>query len=166
MSAVSVNVDARQTTAEFDAMLAIIDNPSKVLRQSGQALLGLVRDCFVTETDPWGVPWAPHSPVTLAGRQRRGNTSTQKLIDSGVMYGSLTTYVSGVELVLEVDTVYAPVQQFGNDANRMYGGPEAPIPARPFLPVRSEGAEPEMPADWWPPILQPFDDAFLKAITE
>lgn len=133
---------------------------SRVLEQ-------LVRNTFRGESDPWGKPWPPHSPVTLEARRREGQASLQRLIDSGALYESIRrdSGIGSAEVSAGAGLEYAEPQQFGNPDNLAWGGPSAPIPARPFFPLRSPSDdEPDMPDDWLVAILEPLQAGLAEAV--
>lgn len=133
---------------------AALDNPEPVMRAIAQLLESEVRQNFETETDPWGTPWLPLSEATLKlkakggigavgvkldGAQLAGN---KILRDSGALAGGIVPTHTRRRATVKASgpaTSYAAAQQFGNPENKMPKGQLAPLPARPFLPIRPDG---------------------------
>jgi phage gpG-like protein len=69
-----------------------------------------------------GVPTVPLAAATITGRQRRGNTSTRPLIDTGAMRDSITAIFAGDRAEVGTDAVQSAALNFGYKQ----------IPARPF----------------------------------
>ena len=125
--------------------LASMD-PQRSLPVIGETLVDKVREGFAQERDPYGTPWKPLSPVTIA--MRRGSGGARILQDSRRLYNSISAQVRGNGVAIGTNVIYAATQQFGRASNRMFGRASAPIPARPFLPWKNANAAPELPKDW------------------
>ncbi len=104
-----------------------------------------VRLAFHDQRDPWGSPWAPLSPVTLAKRRGAG-AGAAILRDTGQLFASLAAAVTAdaAEIRLGFADRPATIHQFGGMAGRAR---KVRIPARPMLPVR-DGGQVDMPPDW------------------
>jgi len=133
--------------------------------QGALKLEQLIRNTFRNESDPWGLPWPKLRSATIDNRRRRGNFGVKPLVDSEKMYDSIRTSQSATEVYVSVD--YAPsfpkVHQFGNPENHAWGGPLAPVPARPFFPLRDENTL-DVPDAWLNEIYQPMNKALAQAI--
>jgi len=144
-----------------------------VLKPVGEAIVEHVLQSFVKEQDPWGVPWAPLSGVTVALRMKRLGISiwrTKKtkrngkarrrvgltakasralpgqatgfkiLFNVGHLRNSIVSQVTGRRVRVSAGgpaSKYARAQQYGNPRNKLFGKHLAPIPARPYLPIRN-----------------------------
>jgi phage virion morphogenesis protein len=136
MVAVSIRVDVKGGS-DADAWSQALSDPSPALAAVGEVLREDVEQRFQSQTDPWGAAWAPHSPVTIALRAARGRAG-RILLDTRVLANSVFARVeSARRVVVGIAAPYARVHQFGNPANRLFGGPRAPIPPRPMLPLRN-----------------------------
>lgn len=126
-----------------------------------------VRDTFRDATDPWGTAWEPLKPSTLAGRARRGNSAVSPLLDTGAMFGALQrdSTSTGFELSIARDGSFPAVHQFGNPNNLAWGRVPAPIPARPFFPIREDGADVDFPESWFEDMLAPFERMFEEMLS-
>lgn len=110
----------------------------------------LIRNTFGKQTDPWGTPWAELKESTLQGRKRKGRNSLAKLVDTKLLFRSLNRAVdSDNEGRIWIGREDRPVlpHLLGNPDNRAWGGPIAPIPARPMMPIRPDGHV-EIPVKW------------------
>lgn len=152
MSGVSVTLDDREVQQALGNLLRRLANPRPALESIGAAVVADTDLAFRGQSDPWGQPWTPLSAVTQARRrQGPGTGSNQILRDSGMLANSINYQVSDdaviVGTLVGTGRQYAAVHQFGNPANRMFNTPSghpAPIPARPFLPIR--GNQVDLPA--------------------
>lgn len=148
--AVSIEFDDEAARAGLARLAGGMHDMSKPMGVIARTLEQLTRQSFRDEADPWGTPWAGHSPVTLRMRRARGQASVQRLLDSGAMYSTIRGEHSQTDASVSVGGTGgapAPVHQFGNPSNRMFGRGLAPIPARPFLPIRPAG-DADLPASW------------------
>lgn len=157
----TVTKDDERAQALLARLSAIVASPRSALTGSAQALRRLVQDTFRDERDPWGRAWTRHAFATQVARDRT-NASSQILIDSGAMYGTIDATADDSSVSVSVGTEYASYQQFGNPSHRAWGGPVSPLPARPFLPERAPGVV-DIPAPWWYEILFPIEAAIDRA---
>lgn len=126
------------------------------VREISQLLESEVLETFRTATDPDGRPWAQLSATTLKLRERGGlfgrgpggrtqSLRAKPLQDRGQLRGGIVAQPTDRTARVAITgpaSVYGPVQQFGNQANRLpnrSGGRRAPIPARRFLPLDENG---------------------------
>lgn len=135
MTTVTVTVDDAAVMAMFARIQRAATDMTPAMDAIGNAMANLVRLRFNDSADPWGTPWAPLKPTTIA-RRRKG--SSVPLRDTGNLMASVQ-YKAGADSVsINVGRADRPaaVHQFGNPNNRFFGRALAPIPARPFLPIR------------------------------
>jgi phage virion morphogenesis protein len=135
---IRIDVDNAEVVRSLQTLLATVRSPQKALRKVGFALTELVADSFNQGKDPWGTPWEPLSALTVSRRRRQ---SAEPLRDIGLLRASVEAQVSDDSVTVSVGRTDRPAQvhQFGNPRNRFYNTPRgnpAPIPARPFLPIR------------------------------
>lgn len=145
MTAFTIDFDADDAQRRLGEMLRAAADPADALDAIGFDISQRVDLTFGAQQDPWNRAWAPLSPVTLALR-RKGGKGAQILRDTGRLGDSITHNVVGDEVRVGSNVQYARAQQLGNPANKMFGKGSAPIPARPFLPIRDGRAE--LPPDW------------------
>lgn len=156
-----------------------------------EQLLSLVQERFKAQSDPWGSAWRPLSETSLellargglkarVKAARRGSAPTRYamrgsppsgglggrrlLQDTGRLLGSLHR-PEGTSKVL-TGVVYAAVHQFGNPDNRLPNtarGRPAPIPARPFFPMRKGGGV-DLPAAWRDALLDAAVDVVRRVM--
>lgn len=134
---------------------------AKIMRRVGDIAEQLTRERFRTETAPSGTAWAPHRKTTIERRERKGSASRALLIDTGALYGSIKSEHSEFDATVSIGGagIFANVQQDGNDSNRMFGGPLAPIPARPFVPKSDN-----LPPAYLDALVVPVHEAIREAI--
>lgn len=95
---------------------------------------------FDSGTDPYGRPWAPLSPRTLA----KGRTPPP-LTDTGAMRDAITVTGDGYSVAIYSPDEKSSWHQEGD------GAPGQDLPARPFLP------ESELPDTWVADMQQSID---------
>lgn len=160
----SITVDDRAAQAMFDRVLMVGRHPAS--KAVADQLYMLARKTFYyDQTDPWGRPWPPHSPLTLKARKKRGNVSHQKLLDSGRLWASVRSDHTDTEAIITagqgIGDPRATVNQFGTStAGRSRA---VRIPARPFFPLRA-AADADIPQRWWPVLVAPIQKALEEAV--
>lgn len=124
----------------------------------------LIQATFEEQRDPWGRPWQELNTSTVDIRTRRGNASTEILLDSYNLYNSIEAQSTDEYGEVQFDGTddYAWVQQFGNPVNKIFGGPVAPIPARPFLPLTGSSQRLSLPDKWVQSLTAPLEDSLRK----
>jgi phage gpG-like protein len=106
------------------------------VRIAAESMLAETVLCFRMQRDPYGTPWKPLKPATIAARRkgtRKGARSkgAQILVDTGILRNSLNSRILGPRrFAIGSPMKYAAAHQEGT----------ATIPARPFLPSKG-----------WPP---------------
>ena len=147
-AALRVELDDADLRAALARLAAWARDLTPVFEQLGQVVVTRADLSFRGQASPWGTAWAALSPVTLA-RRRQGpgeGPGAAILRDSGRLAGSIHAEPSADEVWVGTDeTVYAATHQFGRPDNRLFGRARAPIPARPFLPLR--GGAVDLPAE-------------------
>ncbi len=96
-----------------------------------------------------GRAYKPLTPTTVFLEKKPANTALQS--KSG--YGRITVLrvTNGFNATIDVSIPYAPIHQFGNPNNKLFGVIKAPIAARPYLPIKKDGT---------------FTEKFMKRIEE
>lgn len=116
-----------------DRVADLAEVPSRAAKKVSAKLAEFIDLEFTDGRDPYGDPWAPLSPVTIAmGRTPPPLTDT-KAMRKGVRVRPM----QGAGVAITVDASYAPPHQTG------WSGPQNSGPARPILPDRDV-----MPPDW------------------
>lgn len=135
MTTITFSVDDDAVMATFARLQRAATDMTPAMDAIGNAMANLVRGRFSDGADPWGAPWAPLKPTTIA---RRRNGSSTPLRDTGKLRASVQYQAGADSVSINVgrDDSPAAVHQFGNPSNRFFGRAAAPIPARPFLPIR------------------------------
>lgn len=163
---IRITVDDEGAQRTLAAVIRRAGDLSEPMRESADVLEQRIRQTFRDAADPWGMPWAPLSDVTLKQRARRGNTRQSILLDRGYMYASLRRESNGDSATVSMggpDT-FPAVHQFGSPDNRAWGGAMAPIPARPMFPIRESGAD--LPQAWADEVIAPIAEAMEAAADE
>ena len=137
------------TVALTVSTAGVVEQVMERIRRGNPAVMEQIATMMADEAErsiaagvsPWGEAHPPLSPTTLRLREKGFG------LPSGALAKSMRTTASGDEamaLVTGEASLYAGVRQFGNPANRLpntdHGAP-APIPARPFLPIRGGGVD-------------------------
>lgn len=118
---------------------AIETGIGKGLRQAAGVVRDEAQSSLASNADPWGAAFAPLSPVTLRLYATMGDPrgsigpTLRATYDEAGKRGVVRPSGRGQR--------FAFFKQFGSPNNRMFDNENlAPIPARPFLPIRDGGA--------------------------
>jgi phage virion morphogenesis protein len=134
---------------------------SRPLRTVARLMEQEVRNTFRNEADPWGHPWPPHAESTKEARQRRGNTRTSLLVDTGAMYDGIENSSDANSASVTIPPP-AEVHQFGTTtAGRSHN---VTIPPRPMFPERSPGVA-DLPFGYLDRVTAPLVDALEKVFS-
>lgn len=164
----TVTVTDASAIDAFNRLIAFGQSPQPALKSIGEKMLELTKARFVSGTDPYGVPWAPNSYITLRhALHQSGKNFTKKgeLSKRGRDYLSgkkpligaskslstqLHSTVLGDDLVaVSSPMIYAAPQQFGAKQGQFGRDrhnipiPWGDIPARPFFPELARGGLPD-----------------------
>ncbi len=147
MTQVSISIDTAEVQQTLERLQRRLSDMRPAMNSIGSAVASFTRMRFVRQQDPWGAPWKPLQPSTIAGR-RKG--SSVPLRDTGRLMNSINHALRG-KTAVEVGTrvEYAPTHQYGAKKGaygRTRRGAPIPwgnIPARAFLPLRRSG--PDLP---------------------
>ncbi len=113
--------------------------PSRVAKDASKRIAKLIDDQFNDGVDPYGQPWAPLMPATIAkGRRPPPLTDTRELRD-----GVSVSPRRGSGIAIDIESDYGQFHQLGTD-NML---------ARPILPAGSD-----LPEEW--------DDAIETSLTK
>ncbi len=182
---IHIRVNDANVVDAFNRLIELGERPDGPLRAIGEKLIEFTKTRFEKSEDPYGVPWAPNSDVTLrrllhanAGKNftRKGKLSAKgQAVLSGKkpLIGeskSLSTQFSyrllDYAVTVSSPMIYAGTQQFGAKQGefgrdrRNHPIPWGDIPARPFFPDAERGLPAQL-SDDFAAILQ---DAILNAL--
>ncbi|NVZ11454.1 phage virion morphogenesis protein [Allochromatium humboldtianum] len=145
MTEICIEVDDRALRATLESLLTRVNDMQPVMEDIARALRNHTEDAFQDERSPFGAPWADLSNVTKAIRAKSGHWPGPilQVTGSSGLAGSISSAAGADWASLGVGKEYAATHQFGRADNRFYGGPLAPIPARPFLPIDAAGNLPD-----------------------
>ena len=155
MAGATIHVDLRaeQLRTALAQLRRMGQDPGRLLRPIGVLLVRNTQDRFDAETDPDGNRWAPLSPWYAAVKTGPGILRGAGM--RGGLQGSIVSEVSGSELAIGSNKVYAAIHQFGGTIKpskgkllvfRTAGGQvfgaarSVTIPARPYLGLSSDDA--------------------------
>ena len=124
--------DISQMGQLVERLSDLAEVPSRAAKRVSRDIAELIQEEFDDGEDPYGDPWAPLAPATIAkGRH------APPLTDTGKMRGSLRVApMRGSGVAITIDHPAAP-HQTGWDGTQSKG------PARPILPARGE-----LPPSW------------------
>lgn len=154
---IKLTVRQRRDDGSAEAWAAAVADPKEALDGIAQVLADDIAERFATNTDPWGNPWPPPSPVTIA---LRGGD-----VEADGLPARIFHKVEGTKAIAGLQSAIARVRQFGAPNNRMYGGPSAPIPPRPMLPIRGS-RKVDLPPEMHRKIMDTLRDAIRAAVRE
>lgn len=158
MTAFTVEVKDQQVLDVLAKLTKRMGNLQPALQALGDDMVERTKQRFDSQTAPDGTPWAPLSATTLglfAGglgksyrkkdgslNKRGGQALAGKRIligESGDLSRQIFSKADTSSMTIWASPVYAAMHQFGGitAANSMIPGKS--IPARPFMPVDSDG---------------------------
>lgn len=153
---ISIIVDSRETRDYFRRLTGRMKDMRTPNRRAAKILHSLVLGTFDSQMSPWGVKWKKLRPSTLRWRSRKGYAPGPILRASGWLRASIKRTSGRADFVVSAEASYADVHQEGNPGNRMYGKGRAPVPARPFMPIRRGSVN--LPQPWWDQVLEPYNN--------
>lgn len=154
MTTFTVTVQDREVLDALQALTKRMGNLKPALQAIGDDITERTKRRFETSTGPDGTAWAPNSDATLGIYSLRLGQSHRKkdgslnkrgqarlagkkpLIDTGELRRQIVPFASNSVLTVTATPAYAAIHQFGGQAGR---GLKVKIPARPFLPIKSNG---------------------------
>lgn len=160
MTAFTITVQDQPVQALLQRMADKVQNAQPVLQDIGDNIIERTHRRFETSTGPDGAGWKARSDAAVAALATRIGSQKSKrkkdgtlnaagqsnlqlrklLIDHGMnggLMGSFHAQATADHVTVSNSMKYAAIHQFGGKAGR---GLKVEIPARPFLPVRQDGA--------------------------
>lgn len=150
----TIEVKDEQVQAALRVLVERVGNAKPYLDSLGEDMVERTKHRFETSTGPDGAKWKKNSDATLGILSDRLGKSYRKksgalnskgeakmagkkpLIDTGELRREIVREATADTLMVSATPLYAAIQQFGGQAGRNH---KVTIPARPFLPVRSDG---------------------------
>jgi phage gpG-like protein len=114
--------------------LPTLKNPSPLLRQWAAYLDSIAITAFKSETSPSGQKWAALSPAYQ--KRRKSKFGRKKLKVTGALFDTLAAQVEPTGVRIQSNL---RVGSYSLGAIHQFGAPRRKIPARPFLPLDTEG---------------------------
>lgn len=157
MDSFTITVKDEGVRTALNALAARVNNMPAVLDTIGVGIIERTQRRFETSTGPDGIAWKANSATTLAmlsvsigasksNRKKDGslNAKGSRMLankkpligPTGQLQKQFHSLVVGNTLTVSSPFVYSAIHQFGGKAGR---GLKVTIPARPYLPIRSDG---------------------------
>jgi phage gpG-like protein len=169
MTAFTITVQDEQVRAARKALASRVQNMQPVLQSIGEDIVERAKHRFETSTGPDSAKWQANSAATLMmlaerlvnRRNAKGARSytyskqggllnskglavmgnKKPLIgESGDLRRQIVARADAASVTIGATMKYAAIQQFGGKTGAKSWIPGATIPARPFLPVKSDGS--------------------------
>ncbi|MEQ8511226.1 MAG: phage virion morphogenesis protein [Algiphilus sp.] len=160
-----IEIDVAGAMPGLEALLDRLGGPLPLLQAAAEDARAHVDMNFSAGQNPYGQPWEPLSPVTIANR-RRG--SSVPLRDTGRLANSIEVVASLDSILVGTNVEYAGTHQWGAQQGQ-YGRtrrngpiPWGDVPARKFLP--DEGLPPELEAEVNDTVRSFLDEAMRSAV--
>lgn len=128
-----------EVQAQIDGLKSRLRDMSPVLDVVVADTAALIDDAFNAQASPSGVQWAPRTPASLQIRTRRRGDPGRTLIDTGRLRSSVAVSRGPTTLRFGTNVAYGGVHQLGGSVRVFGRGSPKQVPARPFLPVESQG---------------------------
>jgi len=149
---ISIEVTDTGVQAALKALAQRLTNMQPVMQSIGEDIVSRTKERFNTSTGPDGQRWAPNARATIEafvnskggygkkGINKKGRDlaiGKKPLIgETGDLRRQFHVAATSSSVTIGNSAIYAAIQQFGGQAGR---GKKVTIPARPFLPVKSDG---------------------------
>lgn len=143
-----ISVDNREVLSALGGLQARLSDLQPAMRDIGDDIKAEVDNAFRSGQSPYGEPWAPLSPVTIA---RRRKNSSVPLRDTGRLANSISVFADAHSVTVGTNVEYASTHQFGarrgefGKTRRGNPIPWGSIPARPFMPL--DGLPPSLESE-------------------
>jgi phage virion morphogenesis protein len=153
----TVEFDDEAAARRLAEIVERMDRPIGFYKNVGEYLteVAIPRN-FASESAPDGTPWARLSPLTVARREKAGQTPISILRATSRMAGSITYEATDTHVRIGSPVIQAAVMQFGAAQGAFgrtsRGGPIpwGGIPSRPYLGLSSTDEEAiiDIAMDW------------------
>lgn len=154
---ITVDVQDQGVQDALQALSKRVSNMQPILQAIGEDIMERTKQRFGTSTGPDGLRWQGNSIATIqamlasararkGGVLKNGNLSKKVqtglagkklLVDSGSLARQFHVSANANSVTVGNSMIYAAIHQFGGKAGK---GKKVTIPARPFLPVKSDGS--------------------------
>jgi phage gpG-like protein len=154
---ITVDVQDQGVQDALQALSKRVSNMQPILKAIGEDIMERTKQRFGTSTGPDGLRWQGNSIATIqamlasararkGGVLKNGNLSKKVqtglagkklLVDSGSLARQFHVSANANSVTVGNSMIYAAIHQFGGKAGK---GKKVTIPARPFLPVKSDGS--------------------------
>lgn len=160
---ISISADDRELSAAIRAVADVFGNTRPALTAIGEELVEFTKGRFALSIDPYGTPWLPNKPSTMAaylrrmlgrkartkggGLSKRAQTAAagkKPLIgESRSLSTQIHARIVGDAVEVRSTMAYAALQQFGGKKAQfphLWGN----VPPRPFFPDPRRGLPAEV----------------------
>lgn len=155
---ITIQVQDNGVQDALHALAQRVGNMKPILQAIGEDLMERTKERFGTSTGPDGQRWKPNAVSTIQAMIARssqskgfylkdGKTLSKKaqtslsgkkvLVDTGSLAQQFHVSASANSVTVGNSMKYAAIHQFGGQAGK---GKKTTIPARPFLPIKSDGS--------------------------
>lgn len=138
---VRVEVDDRRLQREMRKLKRKIQKFNEAMEEIAEEVEEAIQMAFAQKKSINNISWKPWSETTEKVHGTRGSLLNRR----GRLKRSIKVSKRDDVVTIEVRNPSAAVHQFGNPFNKAWGRGRAPIPARPYLPLRTlRDLHPEM----------------------
>ncbi|MER2539353.1 MAG: phage virion morphogenesis protein [Azonexus sp.] len=154
---ITVDVQDHGVQDALQALSKRVSNMQPILKAIGEDIKERTKQRFATSTGPDGQRWQGNSIATIqamlaSARARKGSVlkngnlskkvqtglaGKKLLVDTGSLARQFHVSANANSVTVGNSMIYAAIHQFGGKAGK---GKKVTIPARPFLPVKSDGS--------------------------
>lgn len=154
---ITVDVQDHGVQDALQALSKRVSNMQPILQAIGEDIMERTKQRFGTSTGPDGQRWQGNALATVQAllareRARKGGvlkngnlskkvqtglTGKKLLVDTGSLARQFHVSANANSVTVGNSMIYAAIHQFGGKAGK---GKKVTIPARPFLPVKSDGS--------------------------
>lgn len=130
---VTVQIDDRKLKRELRKLQKKLDKFNEALQLIADEIEEAIDIAFAQKKTIDNKGWKPWSETTEKVWGTRGSLLNR----TGRLKSSIKVVTKDGEIRIEVRNPAAAVHQYGNPSNKAWGRGRAPIPARPYLPIKN-----------------------------
>lgn len=154
---ITVDVQDHGVQDALQALSKRVSNMQPILKAIGEDIMERTKQRFGTSTGPDGLRWQGNALATVQAVLARARARKGGVLKNGNLSKKVQTGLAGKKLLVDTGSlarqfhvsanansvtvgnsmIYAAIHQFGGKAGK---GKKVTIPARPFLPVKSDGS--------------------------
>lgn len=126
--------------SQIEVCLQSLTNMNSLYEKIEEELNVEIEEAISTQTSPTtGQAYKQLTQATMELQNKNSRPALYSRTLGGMPKANLTLLGSN-DAMISTNLPYGEVHQFGNPNNKIFGMKKAPIPARPFMPIKKDGS--------------------------